>query len=151
MKIYIKITKEFLETKANVVFYIFELKAKRKKKTGEVSEEEEHQVVDHQEVEFKLAKQFDRQLDQLKKVDYDMVKTVTAGKAKALAENDLQTYEQIEAEKMDRGAIAQYVKGEDKVEKDVIDKDALNKDYGKDLDDRAYQDFWKDEPRKRGS
>ena len=35
-----------------------------------------------------------------------MVKTVTAGKAKALAENDLQTYEQIEAEKMDRGAIA---------------------------------------------
>ena len=125
-------------------------KNKKKKKTGEVSEEEE-QVINHEEVEFKLANQFDKQLQSLKKVDYEMVQKTTAGKAKALQENDLKTYEKIEEQKMDKKEIEQYLKGEEKDPKNEINLDELNKDYGKDLDQGAYQDFWKNEPRKRGS
>ena len=125
-------------------------KNKKKKKTGEVSEEEE-QAINHEEVEFKLANQFDNQLKQLKKVDYEMVQKKTQGLTKALAENDLKTYEKIDTDKMDKKELDEYIKGEEKVDKNEINLEELNKDYGKDLDQGAYQDFWKNEPRKKGS
>ena len=52
---------------------------------------------------------------------------------------------------MDKKEIDKYLKGEEKDEKNEINLDELNKDYGKDLDQGAYQDFWKGVPRKRGS
>ena len=93
---------------------------KKKKKTGEVSEEELEKVVDHQEVEFKLANQFDTQIKALKKVDYEMVQKTTQGRIKALQENDLKTYEKIEDQKMDKKEIDKYLKGEEKDEKNEI-------------------------------
>lgn len=80
-----------------------------------------------------------------------MVQKVTTGKVKALQEMDLKVYEEIEEKKMDKRGIEKYIKGEEVVDKNVIDLDELNKDYGKDLDQPAYGEFWKDEKRKRGS
>ena len=80
-----------------------------------------------------------------------MVQKTTQGRIKALQENDLKTYEKIEDQKMGKKEIDKYLKGEEKDEKNEINLDELNKDYGKDLDQGAYQDFWKKEPRKRGS
>lgn len=78
-----------------------------------------------------------------------MVEKVTKAKAKALKENDLKVYEKLEKEEMDKKQIEEYLLGDQKVDKDEINFDELNKDYGKDLDQKAYQDFWKDQPKKR--
>ena len=47
---------------------------------------------------------------------------------------DLKVYEEIEEKKLDKRGIEKYIKGEEVVDKNVIDLDDLNKDYGKDLD-----------------
>ena len=72
-----------------------------------------------------------------------MVQKTTQGRIKALQENDLKTYEKIEDQKMDKKEIDKYLKGEENDKKNEINLDELNKDYGKDLDQAAYQDFWK--------
>ena len=125
-------------------------KKKKKKAGGEASEEEEAtKLVDHTEVPFKLEKQFDQQLKVFKKVDYDMVEKVTKAKGKALKENDLKIYEKLEKNEMDKKEIEEYLLGDQKLDKNEINLDELNKDYGKDLDQKEYQEFWKDQPRKR--
>ena len=55
---------------------------------------------------------------------------------------------------MNRAQLKQYIFGDKDTEKDEVDLNAINKDWnGKDLQNPAYNDFWKgdDEPRKRGS
>ena len=93
-----------------------------------------------------MGEQFDQEMENLRKLDYEYEQLLAKAKVKALKENDMQVYGDLEAKKLNRAALKLYLYGDPNAQKKSVDLDEINKDWkGKDLGNKAYGEFWKDD------
>lgn len=87
---------------------------------------------------------YEAQWEALQKRDYEIEQLLAKAKVKALKQNDLRVYDDLELKKLTRKQMRAYLNADKAKERPEIDMDEINKDWqGKDLDNKAYGDFWK--------
>ena len=74
-----------------------------------------------------MADQYDKELADLRKVDYEYEALLAKCKVRALRENKMDVYEGLEQKKMNRAAMKLYILGDTKQQTDSMDLTEVNK------------------------
>ena len=79
-----------------------------------------------------------------------MEQLVSKAKVKALKNNEMKVYDELEQKKMTKADMKIYLYGDRNAQKESVDLNDINKDWGgQDLKNPAYGDFWKDGEKQR--
>lgn len=100
-----------------------------------------------------MGDQYDAERAELARVDYEYEQLLAKAKVKALKNNEMKVYDDLEQKKMNRAQLKLYLHGDKDKQKESVDLEEINKDWrGQDLQNAAYGEFWKDEaPRRKAS
>ena len=98
-----------------------------------------------------MGEQYDNEIKDLRKVDFEYEQLLAKCKVRALKENKMDVYDGLDQKKMNRAAMKIYLQGGKKKDTDSFDLTEVNKVWeGQDLHNPAYGDFWKgDDPARK--
>ena len=145
------------EEKQNFITRAEAAKEKKKKKGKAVEDDDvpsqKEEIKQNEEIKYAMGDQYDAERADLARVDYEYEQLLAKAKVKALKNNEMQVYDDLEQKKMNRAQLKLYIHSDKDKQKESVDLEQINKDWtGQDLQNPAYGEFWKDgEPRRKPS
>jgi len=107
---------------------------KNDEKDDDIESKKSEKPKQEEEVKYVMAEQYDNELSELRKVDFEYEQLLAKAKVRALKENKMDVYDGLEQKKMTRAAMKIYVQGGQKKENDSFDLTEVNKVWeGQDL------------------
>ena len=92
-------------------------------------EEKLNQDIKAEELKYRIGEEYDNQLEELRKVDYEYEQLLAKAKVKALKLNELQAYDDMENRKMNRAQLKLYLQDDKNAQKESVDLKEINKDW----------------------
>lgn len=118
--------------------------AEREAEKAQDMQEAEENKVEEPPITYLVGDMYEAQWEALQKRDYEIEQLLAKAKVKALKQNDLRVYDDLELKKLTRKQMRAYLNADKAKERPEIDMEEINKDWqGKDLDNKAYGEFWK--------
>lgn len=98
-------------------------------------------------VTYRIGKEYDEQMSNMRKMDYQYEQLLAKAKVKALKQNDMRVFDDLHDKKMNKASIKAYLDAEKDKKTEYVNVAELNKEWeGQGLDNKEYAEFWKDVP-----